>query len=79
MSITDGDIALSMIYMSDGERHSILRHVPGEKARRVREELSRNEHVRILYSHYEIAASTVIRKLSGEKNVQSARRYFRPR
>lgn len=79
MTVTDGDFAVAMLYMKDHERERLLGFVSTEKARRVREELRRNEHVRILYTQYEISAGTVIRILSGSRGVQATKRYFRPR
>ncbi len=78
MTADDGALAMAMLYMGDMDREKILGFISRAKAERVREEVRRNDHVRILYSQYETAASTIIRKLSGDRNVKSAKRYYRP-
>lgn len=78
MTVDDAALAMSMLYMGDMDRERILGFVSKAKADRVRDQVRRNDHVRILYPQYEADAATVIRKLSGDRTVKSAKRYYRP-
>ena len=78
MSAPDKEIALSMLYMSGFERDKLLRRLSERKRRRVREELKRQEHVRILYDQYERAVHWLINHISSRRRPDRARSYFRP-
>ncbi len=65
MKIPDRELALSMMYMDQVDREMILSNVSREKSRRVAEELSLHEHLRIRYDQYRRAAERVIVQLTG--------------
>ena len=78
MSAPDKEIALSMLYMSGFERDQLLRRLSERKRERIREELKRQEHVRILYHQYDRAVRWLINHISGSRRPERARSYFRP-
>jgi flagellar motor switch protein FliG len=78
MSAPDKEIALSMLYMSGFERDQLLRRVSDRKRQRIREELKRQEHVRILYDQYDRAVHWLINHISSSRRPERARSYFRP-
>lgn len=74
---SDKEIALSLIYMSDWQQDFVLEFLGTVKEARVRQELERYRHTRILYRQYEMAVHTVIRSLEGGR-LTGARVYYRP-
>jgi hypothetical protein len=77
LRLSDGVLALSLIYMADWQHDFVLGFVGSEKARRVRTELERQLRSRVLYNDYLAATETVIAALEGGTSV-SSRRYYRP-
>lgn len=77
MRVPDKELALALLYMVDWQQDYVVAFVGASKGRRVRQELQRNEHVRIAYEQYLTATRVVIRHLEGG-NATAPRSYFRP-
>ena len=77
MRVPDQVLALALLYMVDRQRDYVVGFVGAGKAARVRQELRRNEHVRIAYEQYLGATRVVVRHLEGG-SVTAPRSYFRP-
>ena len=78
MSAPDKEIALSMLYMSGFERDQLLRRLSARKRARIEDELSRQEHVKILYDQYDRAVHWLIRHISSSRRPDRDRSFFRP-
>lgn len=77
MRVADRELSLSLIYMGEHERHTVLSRLGGTKAQRVREELTRHERTRIMYAQYEVAVRAVVTALEGHA-ATAPRSYYRP-
>lgn len=76
---SDRELALSMMYLDDNERASILSMVSMQKERRIQEELTLHERLHITYKQYRIAIEHVIEKLMTARGNSSFKSYLRPR
>ncbi|MDA3948571.1 MAG: hypothetical protein PF508_05010 [Spirochaeta sp.] len=77
MRIGDKEIAMSLLFMADGEQDRIVNLLGRGKGTRVRDELTRQRHSRIADTTYETAVRTVIRALQGGRT-EAPRTYYRP-
>ncbi|TFG65002.1 MAG: hypothetical protein E4H36_01340 [Spirochaetales bacterium] len=77
MALPDREIALSLMYMKDGDRHYLLTVLSAEKQKRIREELVLHARLRIHYNQYRLALDHVVDALkgTGKGNLRS---YLKP-
>ncbi|MFO8065064.1 MAG: hypothetical protein ACQETQ_01000 [Spirochaetota bacterium] len=79
ITASDRDVALSMLYLKDGDRARMLEKLSAAKQRRIVEELERHEHLQITYAQYESAIRSIIRALEQDSVQQKVHSYVRPR
>lgn len=77
LRVSDTELALSLLYMSDWQQDYVLSFIGEGKAARVRQELERHLRSRIEYGTYELAARVVKRTLEGA-SVSAPRSWYRP-
>lgn len=78
MTVTDRELALSMMYLSDSERSLVLSRLGKQKAERVREELRLQEKLRITYGQYLQAVNNILEKFRFSGSKKSMKSYLRP-
>jgi hypothetical protein len=79
MAASDRDIAMAMMYMSDGQRGELFSLLSRSKSRRVSEELLLHERLCITHKQYELAARNILGSLEGPKATPPIKSYIRPR
>jgi hypothetical protein len=77
LRLGDKELAISIMYMSEGEQNTVLSLVGAEKSRRVADELQRQTRSRVAKPYYEAAVRTVVRTLEGA-SIDAPRSYYRP-
>ncbi len=78
MAATDRELALSLMYVQEGDRNFVLSYVGKQKMDRTREELRLQEQVRITYAQYARSIANVIDRLRSAGPRDSMKSYLRP-
>lgn len=78
MSVTDRELALSMMYLSEPDRNFVLSYISGKKSERVREELRLQQKIRITYTQYSRALNNIVNRLQTAGPADSMKSYLRP-
>jgi len=74
----DREIALSMMYMEDGDRSFLFSLLPEAKVKRVREELTLQKRLKITYDQYRKAIATLTESIASDRGGGSMKSYIRP-
>jgi hypothetical protein len=74
----DREIALSMMYMEDSDRAYFFSFLPAAKAKRIREELSLQQRLKITYDQYKKAITALTENLGNDRGGDSIKSYIRP-
>lgn len=78
MTSGDREIALSMLYLSEGDRDFILSFLGQQKSERVREEWIFQKGVRITYSQYLQAVNNILDRFLSSGSGKMLKSYLRP-
>ena len=79
MRIADRELAISMLYMEEGERGEVFSRLSPAKVKRIKEEYGFAERRAVRYDQYRVAIEGVIAQLSGPGARPPMRSYLRPR
>ena len=74
----DREIALSMMYMEDSDRANFFSLLPAAKVKRIREELSLQQRLKITYDQYRKAITALTETLGSDRGGESIKSYIRP-
>jgi len=78
MRLPDRELALSMMYMQEGERDIIYNLLSAEKVKRIHCELLLHKRLQIRYMQYRLAIDHVTQILASEKKAYPLKSYLRP-
>ena len=79
MPVSDREIALSMQYMKDTDRNTLLSIISGRKAKRIVDELKLINSVSVKYNLYSISIKRIISLLKNTENDPPKKSYLRPK
>jgi len=78
MGVTDRELAMSMMYVSEGDCKFLLAFLSAKKIERVSEELRFQKGVRITYKQYLQAVNNVLIRLKSGEVKDGTKSYLRP-
>jgi hypothetical protein len=78
MIISDRELALGMMYMSDKDRNYVFSFLSKTKAGRVHEEIIRQQNQYITYKQYEVSTAHLIQTLIRPGKRTALKSYLRP-
>lgn len=78
MRAGDREIALSMMYMDDRDRTFFFSLLPAAKVKRIREELTLQQRLKITYDQYRKAITALTEAIGSERGGGSIKSYIRP-
>ncbi len=79
MIISDRELALGLMYMTDKDRNYIFSFLSKAKADRVNEEIIRQQHQHITYKQYEVSIANLLQTLVSPGKRTALKSYLRPR